>query len=222
MAVPLDSSAARLELAAAEAELMLQRERVAELRRALPPEPCDDYIFLEGEQNLAAGGDVHIERSLTSLFGGPDRTLIVMHFMFGGAHGGACPMCTAWADGYTAIQDHLRDRVDFAIVVGGDLEQFRALARRRGWQNTRLLSAEGSTFKTDLGSEDIEGNQSPAVSAFTLDPSGRPQHRYTGGAHIGGDHWRGLDLLSPLWHFLDLTPEGRGDWMPQLDYDADA
>ena len=28
-------------------------------------------------------------------------------------------------------------------------------------------------------------------------------------------HWRGMDLLSPVWNFLDLTPEGRGDWMPK-------
>ena len=23
---------------------------------------------------------------------------------------------------------------------------------------------------------------------------------------------RGIDLLSPVWNVLDLTPEGRGDW----------
>jgi len=28
-----------------------------------------------------------------------------------------------------------------------------------------------------------------------------------------------MDLLSPFWHFLDLTPEGRGDFMPQRAYD---
>jgi predicted dithiol-disulfide oxidoreductase (DUF899 family) len=29
---------------------------------------------------------------------------------------------------------------------------------------------------------------------------------------------RGIDLLSPVWHFLDLTPAGRGDWYPDLTY----
>jgi predicted dithiol-disulfide oxidoreductase (DUF899 family) len=29
---------------------------------------------------------------------------------------------------------------------------------------------------------------------------------------------RGLDLLSPIWHTLDLTPHGRGDWYSQLEY----
>jgi predicted dithiol-disulfide oxidoreductase (DUF899 family) len=29
---------------------------------------------------------------------------------------------------------------------------------------------------------------------------------------------RGIDLLAPVWHLLDLTPHGRGDWFPHLDY----
>ncbi|MFE5399799.1 hypothetical protein ACFQ9Z_00035 [Streptomyces sp. NPDC056580] len=29
---------------------------------------------------------------------------------------------------------------------------------------------------------------------------------------------RGIDLLAPVWHLLDLTPQGRGDWYPTLDY----
>jgi predicted dithiol-disulfide oxidoreductase (DUF899 family) len=29
---------------------------------------------------------------------------------------------------------------------------------------------------------------------------------------------RGIDLLAPVWHLLDLTPQGRGDWHPSLDY----
>jgi predicted dithiol-disulfide oxidoreductase (DUF899 family) len=29
---------------------------------------------------------------------------------------------------------------------------------------------------------------------------------------------RGIDLLALVWHLLDLTPRGRGDWYAQLDY----
>ena len=29
---------------------------------------------------------------------------------------------------------------------------------------------------------------------------------------------RGIDLLAPIWHFIDLTPQGRGDWYTSLDY----
>jgi predicted dithiol-disulfide oxidoreductase (DUF899 family) len=30
---------------------------------------------------------------------------------------------------------------------------------------------------------------------------------------------RGIDLLCPTWHLLDLTPGGRGDWYSSLHYD---
>jgi predicted dithiol-disulfide oxidoreductase (DUF899 family) len=29
---------------------------------------------------------------------------------------------------------------------------------------------------------------------------------------------RGIDLLTPIWHFLDLTPQGPGSWYASLDY----
>jgi predicted dithiol-disulfide oxidoreductase (DUF899 family) len=35
---------------------------------------------------------------------------------------------------------------------------------------------------------------------------------------IAPGEFRGMDLLSPLWNFLDLTPEGRGDFMPRRAY----
>ncbi len=33
-----------------------------------------------------------------------------------------------------------------------------------------------------------------------------------------GQEYRHNDLLDPLWNTLDLTPEGRGDFHPQLRY----
>jgi len=30
---------------------------------------------------------------------------------------------------------------------------------------------------------------------------------------------RGIDLLCPTWHLLDLTPQGRGAWYASLHYD---
>jgi predicted dithiol-disulfide oxidoreductase (DUF899 family) len=29
---------------------------------------------------------------------------------------------------------------------------------------------------------------------------------------------RGIDLLTPVYNLLDLTPEGRDDWYAQLTY----
>src|SRR5437764_3600207 len=74
----------REELRLAEIELMRQRERVAELRRRLPEGAIvDDYVFEEGPANLGAG-DAPIQTvRLSELFTGPDRSLVVYHFMYG-------------------------------------------------------------------------------------------------------------------------------------------
>ena len=108
--------------------------------------------------------------------------------------------------------------MNFAVLVAGDLENVRAFARERDWRNVRILSAGDSTIKTDLGFEDEDGGQLPGVSVFTL-VGGEPRHFYSGGAMMGGDHYRGMDLLTPVWNFYDLLPEGRGDWFPGLDYE---
>jgi predicted dithiol-disulfide oxidoreductase (DUF899 family) len=31
---------------------------------------------------------------------------------------------------------------------------------------------------------------------------------------------RGIDLLTPVYNMLDLTPQGRGDWYAELTYAA--
>ena len=33
-----------------------------------------------------------------------------------------------------------------------------------------------------------------------------------------GQHHRAGDLVDPLWGLLDMTPEGRGDFFPKVDY----
>ena len=83
----------------------------------------------------------------------------------------------------------------------------------------RLLSSGATSFKDDLAMQSPEGQQFPGVSVFTRDAEGRLAHTYTGGAALKSGEWRGMDLLSPVWHFLDLIPVGRGDWMPRLSYD---
>ena len=203
---------AREELRRAELDLMLQRERVAALRRRLPPGPIvEDFVFENGAASAAEARSVR----LTELFTAPERTLILYHFMLGKQQSTPCPSCTMWADGWAGVAAELAERIDFALVSGGPVADLTALAAARGWTDLRLLGAAGSTFKADIGGEDEEGHQSPFISVYRLD-DGRPRLRYSGGANITGEHWRGIDLLSPVWHLLDLTPEGRGDWMPSL------
>ncbi len=91
-------------------------------------------------------------------------------------------------------------------------------ARDRGG-TLRLLSCGENTFQYDLAAEDEAGNQDSTVSVFTLDGDGLPRHAYTSHPRMAEDiRERGIDLLSPVWHLLDLTPHGRGDWYAGLDY----
>jgi len=212
--------AKREELRLAEIELMRQLERVAELRRQLPQgAPIQDYQFEEGPRDLNTA-DVPVRTiRLSELFTKPNRSLIIYHLMYGRRQTKACPMCTAWVDGANGVAHHLAQNLDFAVVAAADIPTLRAHARTRGWDRLRLLSAGNSTFKYDLGSEDHEGHQDSAISVFTRDADGTLRHFYTAHPWMAPDvKERGIDLLAPIWHFMDLTPQGRGSWYTSLDY----
>lgn len=204
----------------AELELMRARERVAELRRALPKgAEIQDYEFLEGPASLANGDEPVTKVRLSELFTSPNRSLVIYHFMFGKKQTTACPMCTAWIDGYNGIAHHIVQNVDFAIVAAAAPATLREYARARGWDRLRLLSAAESTFKSDLGSEDKEGNQDSQISVFTKENNGTLRHFYSGHPWLDPEiKERGIDELSPIWNLLDLTPQGRGQFYTSLDY----
>jgi predicted dithiol-disulfide oxidoreductase (DUF899 family) len=254
--------AKREEVRQAEIELMRQRERVAELRRALPKGAIiQDYEFLDctlgalpdgrataprtegalpdgrataptvasalpngratadGPTSLDDGDEPVNKVRLSELFTAPDRSLVIYHFMYGKQQENACPMCTAWIDGYNGIAHHLAQNVDLAIVAAADTATLRAYGRERGWDKLRLLSAGESTFKYDLGSEDTEGHQDSTISVFTRDSDGTLRHFYSGHPWLADDiKERGIDELSPIWNILDLTPQGRGKFYASLDY----
>jgi predicted dithiol-disulfide oxidoreductase (DUF899 family) len=203
----------REELLEAEVALRDQRERVAELRRRLPQ---DTVIPDETFARIRDGREEPV--TLSELFEQPGRPLVLVHFMFGKAQERPCPMCTSWADGYDGVVPHLRQRVNFAVLAAADAGAFEAYGRMRGWRHLSLVSAAGSGLKHRLGFEDESGAQQPGVSVFTRRDDGALVHTYSVCAWLGEAGYRGMDLLNPLWHFLDLTPEGRGDFMPSKSY----
>jgi predicted dithiol-disulfide oxidoreductase (DUF899 family) len=202
----------REELRVAELDLIDQAERVAALRRMLPADTVvDDYHLID-----VASGD-HVQ--LSELFSAPGRPLILYHFMYGKAQTEPCPLCTMWIDGYNAAAPHLAQNADFVVVAAADPAAITAHAESRGWSNLRLLSAGDSTLKYDLGSEEADGAQIESVSVFIRGDDGAVRHLYSKGAQMADDRReRGIDLLTPVWHLLDLTPNGRGDWYPSLHY----
>ena len=212
--------AKREELRLAEVALMLQRERVAELCRSLPAGAVvQNYQFEEGPRDLNAGDAPARGVRLSELFTKPNRSLVIYHFMLGKKQTRPCPMCTAWLDAANGVAAHLEQNLDFAVVAAADIVTLRAHARVRGWHRLRLLSAGTSSFKYDLGSETRDGDQDSTVSVFTRDPGGTVRHFYTAHPRMAPDiRERGIDLLCPIWHFMDLTPQGRGSWYAGLDY----
>jgi predicted dithiol-disulfide oxidoreductase (DUF899 family) len=205
----------KLRAALLEAEIALkdQIERVAALRRALP---ADTMVADQRFEEIRDG--VRTPVLLSELFERPERTLVLMHFMYGKKQEKPCPMCTLWADGYDGIVPHLRQRMSFAVLVAGDPGAFAEYARARGWRHLRVVGAAASDLKQQLGFEDETGAQSPGASVFRRNADGTLVHTYSVSADFAPGHYRGMDLLTAFWSFLDLTREGRGDFMPKRSY----
>ena len=216
--------AKREELRLAEIELMEHREKVAALRRALPHGAAlRDYEFLEGPADLDASDEPIRAVKLSELFTAANRPLVMYHLMYGKKQAKPCPMCTMWIDGANGVAQHVAQNIDFAIVAAADPKALRDYARERGWNNLRLLSAGSSTFKRDLGSENADGGQDSSVSVFTKDTNGTVRHFYTAHPKMAPEiNERGIDLLAPVWNFMDLTPQGRGKWYASLAYGTKA
>ena len=195
----------------AEIALTEQREKVAAMRRDLTAETPipEDYAFTE-----ATGSTVR----LSDLFEPGKDTLLVFHYMWKPDDQNPCPMCTMWHDGYNAVAPHVSRNATMVVVAKQDAATVRAFADGRGWGNLRTVSSGGTSFNADFGMEDADGNQMPGVSVFTKDANGEVRHFYTLSAMMGDGHYRGMDLLSPVWNMLDLLPGGRGDWMPSVSY----
>lgn len=104
------------------------------------------------------------------------------------------------------------------MLVAGDPGAFADYARSRGWRHLRIVGAAGLDLKQRLGFEAADGAQSPGVSVFRRGADGSVVHSYSANASPLPGEFRGMDLLSPFWSFLDLTPEGRGGFMPKRSY----
>src|SRR5205823_966917 len=58
-----------------------------------------------------------------------------------------------------------------------------------------------------------DGDQDSTVSVFTRDDRGTLRHAYSTQPRMANDiDQRGIVLLCPVWHLMDLTPQGRDDW----------
>ena len=223
---------ARRALLEKEYALIDQIEEVAAQRRALPPGPImKPYTFDEGPWDLNESSPTR-ETTLIDLVKPGQlghKTLIVYHMMMGEEETAACSGCSLTVDGLDGIAKHVAQVCNLAIIAKAPLPALRSYAQKRGWNDVRLLSSFSSDFNKDMGVEDprrLEMKQSPGFSVFRYevgeDGEEKARFLYHSTVHFGKkdgkDVVRGNDLLTPLWNLLDLTPEGRGNFFPGLEY----
>jgi predicted dithiol-disulfide oxidoreductase (DUF899 family) len=223
---------ARNKLLAEEMALRRQIETVAVQRRALPPggEVPEDYLF---ERIGANGMPEKVEMS--KLFG-RHHTLILYSFMYGPERGAPCPMCTHLLDSVNGGARHVGQRAGLYVVAKSPIARLIAWARERGWDHLEFLSTAGNKYDADYfgdsskvpaairkarGWNDGEDGDETMFNVFRLD-NGVVRHFWgselTWAAEETGQHHRSGDAVNALWGMLDMTPEGRGQFMPKLVY----
>lgn len=201
--------AARNELLRAETDLRDRAERVAALRRKLPPggAAAEDYIF--------HGPDGEVR--LSQMFGGKPA-LFVYNFMFSPEMENACPGCSSILDALNGQAPQIMTRVALAVVARNPLAKIRAYAEGRGWKNLPLFSSADCAYNADYHGEK-DGEQYPMANVFARGDDGVVRHFWGCEMLYGppggeGQHQRQMDAIWPLWNLLDMTPEGRGEWPP--------
>lgn len=209
---------ARNTLLRAEMDLRRQTERVAALRRELPPGGAvpEDYAFTE----FTIDGGTRTVR-MSELFG-DKSTLIAYSFMFGPEMKAACPSCTSVLDCLDGAAQHVSQRAAFVAIAKSPIERIAAFAHQRSWRNLRLISSADTTYNRDYGGESSRGNQIPSLNVFTRTDDAI-RHFYNTellfAPSVPGQHPRHVDIVWPVWGLLDFTPEGRAaDWSPQRSY----
>jgi predicted dithiol-disulfide oxidoreductase (DUF899 family) len=203
--------AARNELLVEEIELRRRLERVASLRRALPPggEVPQDFLLVSEKEPIR----------FSSLFG-DKHTLLVYSMMYGPQREAPCPSCTSSLTSWNGTARNLRERVAIAVSARSPIERLVDYKNQRGFTNLPFISdGSGEYTRTYVSPDDADV---PGFSVFSR-RDGSIRHFYSGemsGAMADPEQDpRGAPELDPLWLMLDLTPEGRGtDWYPKLEY----
>jgi predicted dithiol-disulfide oxidoreductase (DUF899 family) len=205
---------ARNTLLAEEIELRRHIERVAELRRSLPPggKVTKQYRF-DGE---------HGPLVLADLFG-DKQTLVTYSYMFGPQRERPCPMCTSLLSAWDGEARDVEQRIALAVIARSPIGKLIAFKNERGWQSLKLYSDTSGEFSRDYHALSPKGEEGPALNVFER-RDGMIRHFWSGemgpeSADPGQDP-RGAPDLMPIWTILDSTREGRATgWYPKLEYD---
>ena len=178
-----------------EMEMYAARDKLAELKRAEPPEQVPtDYTFDSPD------GPVR----LSQLFG-DHADLVLVHNM-----GRGCSYCTMWADGFQGLYAHLADRCAFVVASPDEVEAQQAFAASRGW-TFPMVSCRDTPFTEDMRFG--KGNEVfPGCSTFHKDADGAI-------TRVASTPFGPMDQFNAGWQLFALLKDGPGDWQPRLSYD---
>lgn len=202
---------ARNALLAEEIELRRHAERVAAMRRQLPP----GGIVAKAYRFVGEHGPV----SLSDLFG-DKQTLAIYSYMMGPQRQQPCPMCTSLMGSFESKIADFAQRIGLAFIARAPIERLVEAKRARGWTQLPVFcDSEGDYTRDYVSAEDAD---IPGYSVFTR-RDGTIRHFWSeeisDGMKDPGQDPRGSPEMDPLWLLLDTTPEGRGaDWYPKLTY----
>jgi predicted dithiol-disulfide oxidoreductase (DUF899 family) len=223
---------ARNALLAEEIALRKKIEAVAALRRALPMggEVPEEYLFQRIDKNFRP------EKVQMSKLFGRHQTLILYSFMYGPERDLPCPMCTHLLDSMNGAASHVTQRAALYVVAKSPIARLVAWARARGWAHLEFLSTAGNSYDADYfgdtsklpgpirrawGVKEGEVRDETMFNVFRLD-NGTVRHFWgselTWAPMESGQHHRSGDAANALWGLLDMTPEGRGEFLPKLAY----
>ena len=153
---------AREQLLAEEIELRRHIERVAELRRALPPGGAvtKDYAF-EGEGGKA---------TLSDLFG-DKQTLVIYSYMFGPQREQPCPMCTSFMSTWAAKLADVEQRIAFVFVARSPIARLTAAKKARGWTQHRITRTHRAILRATTSARPMRTHPATTSSPAATAPS---------------------------------------------------
>ena len=204
---------ARTKLLAEEIDLRRHIQRVAALRRSLPPGgEAKPYHFLDENGK---------ELKLADLFGRHD-TLFTYFWMYGPQRERPCPMCTNWLGAVNGNAADIKQRVALKILGRSPVDRQLAFATERGWRDLDFVQTVGDDYARDLGLINADGSENPALCVFKRDAD-QVRLFWASGMRMEmadpGQDPRDAPDIASLWSILDLTPGGRpADWYPALSY----
>jgi len=139
-------------------------------------------------------------------------------------------------DGIDGAARHTGRRFALHVVAKSPIARLAAWAHRRGWQYLSLLSTAGNNYDADYfgdtskfsgemrAQHKVPDGENWDETIFNVFAKKDGKIRHFWGSEMSfappapNQHHRAGDQADPLWGLLDMTPEGRGDFFPEVNY----